>query len=158
MSGYAVSGSTSGTCEADAGASTASYQGQGVTCTAARCDAPSVMSPQTVSSGCDPNGEMDSSTCLLGCESGHFASAAATGTCMADGGQETASYQGQAVTCTACDAVANCTGLVTCSSADNEVCSACAAGFAGQQCQHSDDSTCGGAGEVQGDGSCVCDV
>ena len=156
-SGYAAAGSIAGTCEANAGTSTASYQGQSVTCTAARCGAPSVSLPQTVISGCEANGAMGSSNCMLGCASGYFASDAATGTCLADSGLETASYQGQAVTCTVCDDIANCAGQVTCSSADNEVCSACAAGFAGQQCQHSGDSTCGGAGEAQGDGSCVCD-
>ena len=52
------SAAVEGRCEADAGAATASYQAQFVTCTAAECGAPSVEAPHVVSSGCLAKGVM----------------------------------------------------------------------------------------------------
>ena len=74
-------------------------------------------------------------TCSFGCAAGHFVASRTDGMCSADGGATTASYSGQSITCTQCEAIEHCGGQVTCSSLNDEICAACEAGWAGQQCQ-----------------------
>ena len=74
-------------------------------------------------------------TCSFGCAAGHFVASRTDGMCSADGGATTASYSGQSITCTQCEAIEHCGGQVTCSSLNDEICAACEAGWAGHQCQ-----------------------
>ena len=89
---------------------------------------------------------------------GHFANATKRGFCSAEKGKATAKFEGQSVTCTACDTIKHCASGLSCSSTDDEMCKVCDAGHAGAQCQHSHAVTCGGHGEAQPDGKCVCDA
>ena len=98
--GYQPSGTARADCVANAGAVTASFEGLAFTCTPSTCAAPAVNSPQRILGNCTEDGTMDEDTCELGCEDGYAASGWQRGLCVADVGSVTASYAGQAVTCT----------------------------------------------------------
>jgi hypothetical protein len=98
LDGYVESHSQSGTCDAMPGLPTASFTST-ATCTPSSCSAPTLTIGQAYGAGCEDGGIMGVSTCELVCLDGYQLSATSLGACLPDAGAETASYQGQRVTC-----------------------------------------------------------
>lgn len=125
------SGSTSGTttdavavtCDdgySGSGTSTCTATGPGasawstVTCVASTCAQPSLSANEAYDS-CSAGGALGA-TCSLTCAAGYTASSVVQGSCLADSGASTASYQNQAVTCNE---------TYTCSTGSGSSCASC---------------------------------
>jgi hypothetical protein len=142
-------------CECDDG-----YTGddceQGATCAALSND--DLTFPAIVNTEACTDGGEKNSFCELTCADGYYVVSKSDGFCKADAGGATASYQGANVNCRVCSTVEHCLGHeaerrlatgfvpharrlsgekgeITCSTAEDSVCSVCAPGYTGQTCE-----------------------
>ena len=72
-------------------------------CVPSTCAQASLLPEQRIEKGCDENGIMEESTCLIGCKRGFaVAEERVEGLCVADPSKPTASYRGQSTSCSEC--------------------------------------------------------